>query len=257
MLQNNYKFLFLYSLFFIEEDEDDKVLMPGVGPIAMHASNRDDPLLEIQDDVSFSFIFEFDKYDPFRVKIPMLKIILFDPMIILLLLHILKMILLVLKYMVNFMYRNKFQFSNENILVYNDKEGYLYVHHDILMLNMPLCLTWLDYDVNDANAGLDRKDNEIFIVIFIVMFLVNYVAVGSMEGVIELFDIDLVDQMEPLHTFGKKSKKKKTKLSKKNSKVCLKKKEIHLIENKIFFVFFFYRKQIINQVKVMILQYLI
>lgn len=43
----------------------------------------------------------------------------------------------------------------------------------------------------------------------------NYVAVGSMEGMIELFDVDLVDQMEPMHTFGKKSKKKKTKASKK------------------------------------------
>ena len=49
--------------------------------------------------------------------------------------------------------------------------------------------------------------------------LVNYVAVGSMEGVIELFDVDVVDQMEPLHTFGKKSKKKKGKGSKKASKV--------------------------------------
>lgn len=38
-----------------------------------------------------------------------------------------------------------------------------------------------------------------------------------MEGVIELFDIDLVDQLEPLHTFGKKSKKKKSKSSKKSS----------------------------------------
>lgn len=45
----------------------------------------------------------------------------------------------------------------------------------------------------------------------------NYVAVGSMEGMIELFDVDLVDQMEPMHTFGKKSKKKKTKASKKVS----------------------------------------
>jgi hypothetical protein len=43
-----------------------------------------------------------------------------------------------------------------------------------------------------------------------------------MQGAIELFDIDLVDQMEPLHTFGKKSKKKKNKTSKKASKVCLK-----------------------------------
>jgi WD40 repeat protein len=48
-----------------------------------------------------------------------------------------------------------------------------------------------------------------------------------MEGVIELFDIDLVDQMEPLHTFGKKSKKKKTKLSKKSSKTNNKSSEGH------------------------------
>jgi hypothetical protein len=53
-----------------------------------------------------------------------------------------------------------------------------------------------------------------------------------MEGAIELFDIDLVDQMEPLHTFGKKSKKKKTKLSKKSSKVCSKKRT----ENELFFL---------------------
>lgn len=43
----------------------------------------------------------------------------------------------------------------EIFLVYNDKEGYLYVHHDILMLNMPLCLTWLDYDANNDNPGLN------------------------------------------------------------------------------------------------------
>ena len=86
------------------------------------------------------------------------------------------------------------------------------------MLNMPLCLTWLDYDANDANAGWFIEDI-IFIFIFLLFCLVNYVAVGSMEGAIELFNVDLVDQMEPLHTFGKKSKKKK---SKKASKVCLK-----------------------------------
>ena len=86
------------------------------------------------------------------------------------------------------------------------------------MLNMPLCLTWLDYDVNDTNTGLVVIDR-IFIIVF-SKFLVNYVAVGSMEGAIELFDVDLVDQIEPLHTFGNKSKKKKNKLSKKTFKVC-------------------------------------
>jgi hypothetical protein len=103
--KNNYKFS--YSVFFIEEDEDDNVRIPGVGPIAMHASNRDDPLLEIQDDVRLLFILLRHKYDLYRGKIPMLKIILFDPMIILLLLHILKMILPVWKYMVKFIFNKK------------------------------------------------------------------------------------------------------------------------------------------------------
>lgn len=51
------------------------------------------------------------------------------------------------------------------------------------------------------------------------LVLVNYIAVGSMEGAIELFDVDLVDQMEPMHTFGKteKKKKKKSKTGKKSS----------------------------------------
>jgi len=63
---------------------------------------------------------------------------------------------------------------------------------------MPVCLTWLDYDANISNP-------------------VNYIAVGSMEGAIEIFDVDLVDQIEPLHTFAK-TKKKKNKSTKKSSK---------------------------------------
>jgi hypothetical protein len=51
---------------FVEEDDEDNLVMPGAGPIAMHASNRDDPLLEIQDDVkiiSFNKIIEiYDMY---------------------------------------------------------------------------------------------------------------------------------------------------------------------------------------------------
>ena len=35
-----------------EDDDEDNVIIPGVGPIAMHASNNDDPLLEIKDEVS-------------------------------------------------------------------------------------------------------------------------------------------------------------------------------------------------------------
>ncbi|CAF3877145.1 unnamed protein product [Adineta steineri] len=146
-------------------DDEDNVIIPGVGPIGMYASNRDDPLLEIKDDG------EDSDAEDFLIRPD-------DNLIVAA--HI------------------EDDTSSLEVYVYNDKEGYLYVHHDILMLNMPLCLTWFDYDVNDGNTG-------------------NYVAVGSMEGMIELFDVDLVDQMEPLYTFGKKPKKKKSKKSSKKT----------------------------------------
>ena len=87
------------------------------------------------------------------------------------------------------------------------------------MLHMPLCLTWFDYDINSASPGNVSLEGTIAIQDYFSSILGNYIAVGSMEGVIELFDVDLVDQMEPLHTFGKKPKKKKAKSSKKSSKV--------------------------------------
>ncbi|CAF1528544.1 unnamed protein product, partial [Didymodactylos carnosus] len=143
------------------DNEQDDLNMPGIGPIAVHASNTDDPLLEIKDEG------EDSDADDYFIKPD-------DNLIVAA--HI------------------EDDSSSLEVYVYNDREGYLYVHHDILMLNMPLCLTWLDFDRNETQP-------------------VNYVAVGSMEGVIELFDIDLVDQLEPLHTFGKKKRKSKKKKS--------------------------------------------
>ena len=39
-----------------DDDDDDNVVIPGAGPIAMHTSNKDDPLLEIKDDVNIFFL---------------------------------------------------------------------------------------------------------------------------------------------------------------------------------------------------------
>ncbi|CAF1080724.1 unnamed protein product [Adineta steineri] len=100
-------------------DDEDNVIIPGVGPIGMYASNRDDPLLEIKDDG------EDSDAEDFLIRPD-------DNLIVAA--HI------------------EDDTSSLEVYVYNDKEGYLYVHHDILMLNMPLCLTWFDYDINDGNT---------------------------------------------------------------------------------------------------------
>lgn len=85
-------------------------------------------------------------------------------------------------------------FSCLEVYVFNDDEDSLYVHHDVLLESFPLCLEWLSYD-----PSLQGKSG-------------NYVAVGTMEPDIQVWDLDVVDTVEPAFILaGKKKKKKKKK----------------------------------------------
>ncbi|KAJ8933190.1 hypothetical protein NQ318_022684 [Aromia moschata] len=75
------------------------------------------------------------------------------------------------------------------VYVYNEDEESLYVHHDILLQSFPLCLEWLNYEPNMPNG--------------------NYCAVGSMSPVIDVWDIDLVNVIEPSFTLGRAASRKK------------------------------------------------
>ncbi|OJJ47937.1 hypothetical protein ASPZODRAFT_158787 [Penicilliopsis zonata CBS 506.65] len=92
------------------------------------------------------------------------------------------------------------------VYVYEDAADNLYVHHDIMLPAIPLCLEWLDMPVGGKNAE-GRTTG-------------NFVAVGTMEPDIEIWDLDVVDCMYPNAILGqggeessnkKKNKKKKTK----------------------------------------------
>ncbi|PQE20826.1 hypothetical protein CJF32_00000067 [Rutstroemia sp. NJR-2017a WRK4] len=96
------------------------------------------------------------------------------------------------------------------VYVYEDEEDNLYVHHDIMLPAIPLCLEWLDLPVGKSNVDKDSR--------------ANFVAVGTFDPDIEIWDLDTVDCMYPNAILGqtgqekngdgelkKKKKKKKSK----------------------------------------------
>ena len=72
--------------------------------------------------------------------------------------------------------------SQLEIYVYDESEENLYVHHDLLLPAMPLCLEWLDFcpgrTVGDGQRG-------------------NFVAVGTLDPEIEIWSLDVVDGLYP------------------------------------------------------------
>lgn len=91
------------------------------------------------------------------------------------------------------------------VYVYEDQADNLYVHHDIMLPAIPLCIEWLDIPVGKNTE--ERTSG-------------NFVAVGTMESDIEIWDLDVVDCMYPNAILGqggheedgeKSKKKKKTK----------------------------------------------
>lgn len=92
--------------------------------------------------------------------------------------------------------------------MYEDEgEGNLYVHHDIMLPAVPLCLEWLDVPVASSNITPESRG--------------NFVAIGTTEPEIEIWDLDVVDGMFPNAILGAqddsaKAKKKKKKKAKPN-----------------------------------------
>lgn len=77
------------------------------------------------------------------------------------------------------------------VYVYDDSEDSLYVHHDIMLPAIPLAVEWINMLVNrkiDAAGATSDK--------------ANFVAIGTLDPEIEIWDLDLVDSMYPNAVLG-------------------------------------------------------
>ena len=78
------------------------------------------------------------------------------------------------------------------VYVYEDSADNLYVHHDIMLPAIPLCVEWLDLPVGTVTPDqpLDQTVKG------------NFLAVGTFEPDIEIWDLDSVDRMYPNAILG-------------------------------------------------------
>ncbi|KAK0730628.1 WD40-repeat-containing domain protein [Lasiosphaeris hirsuta] len=98
------------------------------------------------------------------------------------------------------------ELAHLEVYVYEDEADNLYVHHDIMLPAIPLCIEWLDISVGKAGVSKDS--------------VANFVAIGTFDPDIEIWDLDTVDCMYPNAILGQggnieEKKKKKKKKSKK------------------------------------------
>ncbi|KAI1435281.1 WD40 repeat-like protein [Xylaria sp. CBS 124048] len=164
------------------DDEDDDVhgqrmdMFGNIKSLAYYESNKDDPYITIPD--------EQDQEEEDREE---LQILATDNLLL--------------------AAKVEDELAHLEVYVYEDEADNLYVHHDIMLPAIPLCLEWLDVPV--AKPGVEKDSTA------------NFVAIGTMDPDIEVWDLDTVDCMYPNAILGQGSnpevqeKKKKKKKSKK------------------------------------------
>ncbi|KAK4099734.1 WD40 repeat-like protein [Parathielavia hyrcaniae] len=174
-----------YDLEHYDDDDDDQQqdvgqsmgMFGNVKSLAYYESNKDDPYITLKDDAEDE---DEDRED--------LQILATDNLLL--------------------AAKAEDELAHLEVYVYEDSADNLYVHHDIMLPAIPLCLEWLDIPVSKPGVEKDSVG--------------NFVAIGTFDPDIEIWDLDTVDCMYPNAILGQggnaeedKKKKKKKKKSKK------------------------------------------
>lgn len=165
-----------------EDDDDDEPsgsLFSNIKSLAYHTDNKDDPYLTLPENGDMSDDEEREE----------LQILATDSVVL--------------------AARIEDEVAHLEVYVYEDDADNLYVHHDVMLPAIPLCVEWVG-----TRPGKTGEEGG------------NFAAVGTMDPEIELWDLDVVDCMYPNAVLGQNShsleamelvtKKKKKKSKKAN-----------------------------------------
>ena len=145
----------------VEEDGEKMAMFGNVRSLAYHESNAEDPYITFQ---------ENEDEDEEREE---LQVLATDNMVV--------------------AAKVEDEVAHLEIYVYEDEADNLYVHHDIMLPAIPLCVEWLDLPV--GKGTLDTS------------LTANFVAVGTFDPDIEIWDLDTIDRMYPNAILGAGGKK--------------------------------------------------
>ncbi|KAK3111661.1 rRNA-processing protein [Teratosphaeriaceae sp. CCFEE 6253] len=166
----------------LEGDENGNSIFGNIGGLAYYKDSKDDPYLKLPETGDVSDDEEREE----------LQVLATDNMVL--------------------AARIEDEVAHLEVYVYeDDADANLYVHHDVMLPAIPLCVEWLNTRPNKSGETG------------------NFAAVGTMDPDIELWDLDIVDCMYPTAILGQNSqatslpldepatKKKKRKSKKPNS----------------------------------------
>jgi periodic tryptophan protein 1 len=85
--------------------------------------------------------------------------------------------------------------SQLEVYVYDESQDNLYVHHDLMLPNFPLCLEWLDFPPTSSEMQTDTQPK-----------FGNYIAVGTLDPEIEIWSLDVMESMYPDMILGRPDK---------------------------------------------------
>lgn len=89
------------------------------------------------------------------------------------------------------------EISQLEVYVYDESQENLYVHHDLMLPNFPLCLEWLDFPPAGTPSTSSASPKKEF---------GNYIAVGTMDPEIEIWSLDVLEGMYPDMVLGRPDK---------------------------------------------------